>query len=468
MVAASGHASLVLPLSHAGRWITDARGRVVIVHGTNMVYKLAPYYPQAVGFGDADAALLQRLGFNVVRVGVIWKALEPRPGIYDDSYLAHIASTVATLARHGIVSLLDFHQDMYNERFQGEGFPDWAVQDNGLPAVPRLGFSTNYLLMPALQRAYDNFWTNSPGPAGVGLEDRYAAAWRHVAQYFGGNRHVLGYELMNEPFPGTTWAQCLVLLGCPLFDATLTAFNQRVANAIRTVDRRTLIFYEPPILFDFGANSAARLSDPRAGFAFHDYCFEFGALHSSLSCAVTGSLVLGNAVGHVRQTGDALLMTEFGDPSYSLIAAMVERADQNMIPWIEWAFCPCHDPTGMASQSAVVEDPAAPPTGSNLNLAGLRLVVEPYPQVIAGTPVSWGFDRPSRTFQLSYTTARVNGGRFGGGAVTEVALPPLVYPRGYTALVTGGRVASARNAAVLRIAALARSSAIGVMVWPHA
>ena len=44
--------------SHAGRWITDASGRVVIVHGVNMVYKVAPYYPAAVGFGDDDAAFL--------------------------------------------------------------------------------------------------------------------------------------------------------------------------------------------------------------------------------------------------------------------------------------------------------------------------------------------------------------------------------------------------------------------------
>jgi endoglycosylceramidase len=35
---------------------------------------------------------------------------------------------VATLARHGIVSLLDFHQDQYSERFPGEGFPAWSVQ----------------------------------------------------------------------------------------------------------------------------------------------------------------------------------------------------------------------------------------------------------------------------------------------------------------------------------------------------
>ena len=40
------------------------------------------------------------------------------------------------LARHRIFTQLDFHQDLYNERFSGEGFPDWAVIDDGVPAEP--------------------------------------------------------------------------------------------------------------------------------------------------------------------------------------------------------------------------------------------------------------------------------------------------------------------------------------------
>ena len=41
--------------------------------------------------------------------------------------------------------LLDFHQDLFHERFQGEGAPDWAVQDDGLPAEPQLGFPNQLL-----------------------------------------------------------------------------------------------------------------------------------------------------------------------------------------------------------------------------------------------------------------------------------------------------------------------------------
>src|SRR4051812_34062353 len=44
------------PLGHAGRWVTDATGRVVILHGVNMVNKRPPYAPAAAGFGRDDAA----------------------------------------------------------------------------------------------------------------------------------------------------------------------------------------------------------------------------------------------------------------------------------------------------------------------------------------------------------------------------------------------------------------------------
>ena len=266
-------------LRHAGRWITDAHGRVVVLHGFNMVDKLAPYYPSAIGFGADDAAFLARLGFNVVRVGVIWKAVEPHPGVYDDHYLAHIAGTVRALAAHGISSLLDFHQDMYNEVFQGEGAPNWAVQSDGLP-IAHNGFSANYYTSPALQRAEDHFWANSPGPGGVGLQDRYAAAWRHVAKVFRTVRGVLGYELFNEPSAGTLFLSCLST-GCPTFDAQVTAFDARVARAIRGVDKRTLIFYEPDVSFDFGSIHTSGRCVRRHRLRLHDYCLSV----SSSGCA---------------------------------------------------------------------------------------------------------------------------------------------------------------------------------------
>src|SRR5882724_3023696 len=92
------------PLSHSGRWITDAMGRVVILHGVNMVNKKPPYSPAATGFGDDDAAFLQHNGFDAVRLGLIYEGVEPTPGGYDEGYLNDVAATEADLARHGVFS----------------------------------------------------------------------------------------------------------------------------------------------------------------------------------------------------------------------------------------------------------------------------------------------------------------------------------------------------------------------------
>jgi endoglycosylceramidase len=427
-----------------------------------MVYKVPPYYPAAAGFGPDDAAFLGRLGFNVVRVGVIWKAIEPKPGAYNDRYLRHIADTVRTLAKHGIFSLLDFHQDMYNERFQGEGAPDWAVQDDGL-ANTRNGFPLNYATSPALQRALDHFWSNSPGPGGVGLQDRYAAAWRHVARAFRGVSGVLGYELLNEPSAGSQFVSCLAPSGCSAFDAQLTAFNRRVARAIRTVDRQTIIFYEPDVGFDFGvASHIGALRSGPTGFAFHDYCFT--ASPSGCSSEPQG---FSNALGEVARSHDALILTEFGSNRYPAdLTGMVSFADRDMVPWVEWAYCPCHDPTG-ATPDPLVLDPAKPPVGSNLGLFAMNILVEPFPQVIAGTPLSWGYDRQTRKFQLRYSTAKADAnGRFPAGAITEIATPRLIYGRAYTVHVRGGAILSSRDAAVLEIAACPGARKISIQVLP--
>ena len=465
---AAARAAPAPPLSHSGRWITDARGRVVVVHGINMVYKLPPYYPAAAGFGDDDAAFLARIGFNAVRVGVIWKALEPRPGVYDAAYLAQIAKTVNTLARHGVMSLLDFHQDMLNERFEGEGAPDWAIEAGGL-LNPMLGFPGNYLGNPALQHAYDQFWSNAPGPGGVGLQTRYAAAWADVASRFRGMGSVLGYELFNEPWPGTLWAPCAAPAGCAGFDAQLTAFNRRVDAGIRGVDRRTLVWYEPNVLFNEGsATHLGRLGDHSTGFAFHDYCLTAPSSGTSATCDQADERVFTNAVQHAGAVGDGLLETEFGATgNAAFLQDMVARADRFMVPWFEWAYCGCNDPTttGPGTKQAIVVDPNRPPAGSNLVRPTLAALVEPYPQVIAGTPRAWSFDRATGVFRLSFSTARTSGhGRFRPGAVTEISTPSLVYGGRYVARVSGGAIVSARGASLLRVASCPGAGAVSVTV----
>ncbi|MFN7951520.1 MAG: hypothetical protein U0610_07325 [bacterium] len=59
-------------------WFVDASGRVVLLHGVNVVDKRPPYLPsEHDGLSDADADAMRDLGFNVVRLGFIWKGSNP-------------------------------------------------------------------------------------------------------------------------------------------------------------------------------------------------------------------------------------------------------------------------------------------------------------------------------------------------------------------------------------------------------
>jgi endoglycosylceramidase len=454
-LAADAAASAKPPFSHQGRWITDARGRVMILHGLNMVNKLPPYRPDALGFGTDDARFLARHGFNTMRVGIIYKGLEATEGSYDDAYLSRILATTRVLSKRGIWPLVDFHQDMYNEVYNGEGFPDWAVQDDGLPRQPDQGFPANYIVMPALSRAYDHFWANDPAPSGRGLQDAYAAAWRHVAERFRGERRrgLVGYDIFNEPWPGSGWQSCANTEGCPVFDTEkLTPFSLRVFQQIRQADPRSLTWYEPNLFINFGSKTHhGDTGDARAGMSFHLYCVgETPGVSSGGSqtggCSRSDKFTLDNAEAQSQKTGDALILSEFGaTDAIGTIERVIKAAETAMVSWQYWSYwnedvC-CKRPV-----EGVINDIRKPPVGDNVKAEKLKVLARAYPQAVAGTPTRYGFDPESAIFELEYSTARAGGGKFGRRALTEVFAPRLHYPGGYRAEVTGARVVSRANA----------------------
>jgi endoglycosylceramidase len=148
---------------------------------------------------------------------------------------------------------------------------------------------------------------------------------------------------------------------------------------------------------------------------------------------------------------------------------MVDRADRNMVGWQEWHYCPCDDPTTSAgpgsSTQAVVIDPAKPPVGDNIKAAKLAVLSRPYPQVVAGTPKSYGFDAATGIFQLDYLTARADGGGdFPAGSQSVIVLPSRQYPAGYVVTVKGAHIVSAAGARQLLLASCAGVSEITISV----
>jgi endoglycosylceramidase len=453
-------------LRHEGRWIVDNWGRVVILHGVNNVYKFAPYTPAAGGFGADDAQYLASQGFNVLRTGLIYKGLEPTIGVYDDNYLAQIANTVNVSAQSGLYTLLDFHQDMYNEVFAGEGFPDWAVQTDGKPTQPSYGFPGNYLLMPALWTALGHFYDDSQAGDGKTLQDHYAAAWNHVAAYFKSQNMIVGYDLFNEPWPGPgpEWVVCVLPKGCKNVDQkTLTPMYSKVIKDLRKADKRHIVFYEPLPLFDSGAATyVSSGGDKNAAMSWHLYCL----IPTSPLCPTQEETIFGHADQQAQTTGDALLMSEFGaTDDNTVIEREVEEAEAHQQGWIYWAWGGSDPTTSGGSSQSVIIDQFLPPSDDNLKQDKLDVLARPFPHAIAGTPQNFGFNPTSKVFTLTYTTARVDGhGNFSGAAQTQIFLPARHYPNGYTVTINGGHALKSSDPTVLTV--LADAAQVQVTVQP--
>ncbi len=392
-------------------------------------------------------------------------ATRPPPASTTRNTCPSFARTQRQLARAGIFTLLDFHQDQLGPPYSGRGFPDWFLIDDGLPnsAAP---FPGGYFANPALNRAFDHLWANDPGPGGVGLQDRFAAGWTRVAARFARAPGLLGYDIFNEPWPGSAYAACASPAGCPPggFDQTLlTAFSNRVIAAIREADRRHLAFYEPNLQFDVGAATGhGQVDDPNAGFSFHNYCLGAapGLPHVPdpiNACRDVGeTLVFDNAEAHADETGAALLMTEFGDTEDPAIHARVAAlADSFMIGWTDWAY--------MGSTGQIKIDNAGAPTADNIRRERLDAIVYPYPQLVAGTPESYGWD--GERFELVFDTRSAAGDhRFRRGARSEIVVPRARFPHGYNVEVAGARVVSATGAKLLVLRTRAHVKRVSVTV----
>jgi endoglycosylceramidase len=484
-------------LDSAGRWFVDEQGRVVVLRGVNMVSKIEPFTLSAEGFGEEDARIIAAAGFNVVRVGVIHSAVEPSPGQYDDAYIEDIARTVAMLARHGILSLLDFHQDLYGPVFNGAGLPEWAtfIGDLVPPPPSESGFPREYFENQVLWVAFDNFWNNASGPStgGIGVQDRYAAAWRHVAKRFAREPGVMGYEIMNEPFPGSVVFACFPALGnstaCMERDQTLISeFHARVTAAIREVDPVTLVFFEPNVMFALGAPTHV-IPPPhrRVGFSFHPYgcqgdvqCNQF-LNGRALGDRVDMVTILDLAEQYSQQTNLGLLATEWGalTPTNSekmgfsdvpeAIRSGAAEMDAAMMSWIYWTYAnktPYEVSFGSGEQGLVADLDLETRGEDNVRQERFDAIVRPFPQAVAGTPKSWSYDPVTRVFELNYLNRSVTGRALAAGAQTEIFVPSRHYPSGYAVTVHGASVVSPAGAERLRLVNRPGNGTVKVTITP--
>lgn len=201
---------------------TDEFGRERIFNGVNFCDKQGFDVCKYTFRSLRDRSVLKscrECGFNIIRLGFTWAAVEPEPSCYNEKFLDDIGDILDCAYENGIYIYLDMHQDLYSEyKCFGDGAPKWAaLTDKVKVKPPNKVWAEGYFYGKAVHKAFDNFWNNKT-VNGKGLQDYYADMWRHIADKFKDKPALFGFDLMNEPFPGSDGGKI---------------FKQLVANAVK-------------------------------------------------------------------------------------------------------------------------------------------------------------------------------------------------------------------------------------------
>jgi endoglycosylceramidase len=254
--------------------LTDDRGRVLTLRGWNVEDKVHRGDQALSAITERHFRDLHRDGFNFARLLVFWDDLEPERGRYSEDYLRRIERILDWAHKYRIQVLIDAHQDVFGPAFGHRGIPAWATRTDGLPFTPHPEDWFSEYFEPAVQRAFTHLYEDED------LRRAQAAMWRVLAGRFAHHPAVFGYDLINEPMGELRPGEDLPTAAGRIEAEQITPMYNRLADAVRSVDRDSWIFFEPtPIVGEGVPTALGRIDDPKAVYAphFYDTAMEAGA-----------------------------------------------------------------------------------------------------------------------------------------------------------------------------------------------
>lgn len=219
----------------------DGDGNVLLLRSVNFSGQAKSTDDHLFPFTGADIDTLLASGINSVRLLTFWKAITPEgPGQVDQGYVDAFVAQVDQLAAAGLYVVVDMHQDLWGVPFAPHGAPEWACPPSITDGYESSGaWWTNYAT-PQVTGCFDLFWED------LSLQQDFIDAWTALAAAVCPQERVVGFDLMNEPYPGSA-----------LFDETwdnevLMPFYERVTAAIDQVCPGRLHFVEHSAGFVIG------------------------------------------------------------------------------------------------------------------------------------------------------------------------------------------------------------------------
>ena len=427
------------------------------------------------GFGADDAAFLRATASTRVRLGLIYRPSSPHPALRRRLHRRSIATTEQMLAEHGhLLACSTSTRTSTTSASRARAGPTGRSRTTALPAEPQVGFPGNYLgdagaatapsttsgpTTPA--RAASASRTATP-PPGAHVAARFAARTTCSATTCSTSPGRARLADLHQPgrLPAVRRQRCT--------DVRRSGRSPRSAQ----VDPRKLVFYEPLVTFDFGADTTSATPATRtAGFSFHDYCLPGGRRRARpASCERSRTLPFQNADepsrGDRRRPAPHRVRRHRRPRRRS--GGSSTLADATWSRWQYWHYCGCDDPT--------TQGPAPRRWSSTRQAAGRRQRQAGEARRSSPGPIP----RPSRAPRRATASTRATrvsasptrppaptaAARFGPGAETEIFVPQLHYPDGYDVDVDGAGIASPAGAQLLRLVSCPGASEVSVAVSP--
>lgn len=462
-------------LANGGR-LLDSLGRQVFLRGVNDnafgEYYQNNRFPPTFPFESIDPTIMRDVGWNVVRLVISWSRVEPEPGRYDDGYLDRVAGVVAALARQGVYTIVDMHQDAWGPAVVAapgavcpppmkpnrgwDGAPAWATLGNVAPHC----YTVQREDSPAVALSWQAFFADAPGPGGVGIQTRFVSMWAHVAGRFARSDAVVAFDLLNEPEAGG-----------PPDDARLSALYGRTFAAIRAAEQANgghphIVMVEPSIIYsESGVDTPLPFpNDGNVAYAPHiytgtfptttppqEYWFQTAGAEAKL---LGGAPVINGEWGGRPRSRDPI------DTSYyNAYQAFLDKYGYSAAYWVFKSSC--GDPFEI-DQNATHAGGLYDVDCRTNQVIGIRPVLQqvlarPYPRAVNGTGTTFSYDPSVRRFTLSYTSSS-------GSAPTEISVPAAQFHGRYAVSVTGGQVVSAPGSDILKVSSCAPGQPVTVVV----
>lgn len=458
--------------------VVDDAGRTVLLRGVN-VDGLVDYWrpdlrtpypvdPRAYAHGRCpeddptvegvpvcanDLPEMQAMGYDVIRLNLSWSLLEPTPGHVDARYVDRIAQVVGWAKAQGIWTVLDLHEDAWSKYvFTTSGTPcppGTATRGyDGAPAwslthlAPACAVAGTRELDAAVAENAQRFWTDVPGPDGIGLQEHFAGAVAVLAKRFADEPAVAGYDLLNEPQPGVL----------PELEGTaeLMPFYAKVVATMRKAAPRfrQLVFLEPGVERNttaaraFAVPWSAYSPYPNAVYAPHVYTGVFtpGAL-TGLPDVATFDSDYQAAVDDAKALGLPLWIGEFGGTpatDRTILAQHYAQQEKRGLGGVLWLWKEnANDTIGNTFWGIY-----GPPFRGSVGVPQpdrVRRTSRVYPVVLAGTLLSATSD-PYHFGSADLRAVAPARVRFGDRAhATLVSVPAVFDPSDHSLEVTGAR-----------------------------